>query len=104
MSEIKSEIAEVNAEYFQTALTSQYEQALNEVLKLQGSLNYYEESALSHAELIIENAQKSFLNGAINYIEYFQSIRQALDVKINYINTVKGFNNAVININHLIDQ
>lgn len=104
MAQIKSEMAQVNSDYYLVALTSQYEQSLNEVLKLQGSLKYYEESALSHAELIIDNAHKSFLNGAIDYVEYFQSIRQALEVKFNYINTIKGYNIAVINIEHLINQ
>lgn len=104
MAQIKSEMAQVNSDYYLVALTSQYEQSLNEILKLQGSLNYYEGSALSHAELIIDNAHKSFLNGAIDYVEYFQSIRQALEVKFNYINTIKGYNIAVINIEHLINQ
>ena len=97
-------MAQVNSDYYQIALTNQYEQLLNEVLKHQGSLNYYEENAIPQADLIIENAQKSFLNGAINYIEYFQSMRQAIDIKVNYINTLNGYNQAVINIEHLIGQ
>lgn len=104
MAQIKSEMAQVNSDYYRVALTSQYEQFLNEILKLQGSINFYEENALSHAELIIDKAQKSFLNGAIGYVEYFQSIRQALEVKFNYINTIKGYNAAIINIEHLINQ
>jgi cobalt-zinc-cadmium resistance protein CzcA len=77
---------------------------LNEVLKHQGSLTYYEENALPQANLIIENAKKSFQSGAINYIEYFQSVQQALDIKINYINTLNGYNQAIINIEYLIGK
>ncbi len=103
-SQVKSEMAQINSEYYLTVLEGQYQQQLNEILKHEGSLNYYENEAIPQANLIIENAQKSFLNGAISYIEYFQNVRQALDIRVNYLNTLNNYNQAVINTEYLIGQ
>jgi cobalt-zinc-cadmium resistance protein CzcA len=77
---------------------------LNELLKHKSSLNYYEVKAVPQADVIIENANKSFTNGAIDYIEYIQAMNQALEIKSNYLNTLNNYNQAVINLEYLINQ
>ena len=97
-------MAEVNADYNETILRSSHQQYLNELLKQQSSLNYYEEKAVPQADIIIENANKSFTNGAISYIEFIQAMNQALDIKLNYLKTLNNYNQAVINLEYLINQ
>ena len=97
-------MAETNASYYSTVLQGQYEQQLQEVLKYQSSLIYYKDQAVPQAELIIGNAQKSFENGAIDYVEYFQNLNQGLELKFNYLNTLNGYNQAIINLEYLIGQ
>ena len=82
-------MAQTNAEYYSTVLKGQFEQQLREVLKYQGSLSYYRDKAIPQADLIIGNAQKSFENGAIDYVEYFQNINQGLELKFNFRQYVK---------------
>ncbi len=103
-SELKKQIAETNADYYNTVLQGNYDQHLREVEKYSESLDYYKVKALPQAELIISSAQKSFDNGAINYIEYFQNLNQALELKLNYLNTLNGYNHSVINLEYLIGQ
>ena len=103
-SKLKAEIASVNSEYYQTVLSGQYEQQMNEVLKLRSSLNYYESQALEQTELMISTAQKSYLSGAINYTQYFQSINPAIEIKINYLNTLKNYREALIIMEYLLGQ
>ena len=74
------------------------------VLKYKGSLTYYRNDALFQAKLIIDNAQRSFENGAIDYVEYFQNINKGLELKFNYINTLNGYNQAIISLEYLIGQ
>ena len=97
-------MAQTNANYFSTVLHGQYEQQLLEVLKYQGSLSYYRDKAIPQANLIIGNAQKSFENGAIDYVEYFQNLNQGLELKFNYLKTLNGYNQAIINLEYLIGQ
>jgi cobalt-zinc-cadmium resistance protein CzcA len=103
-SKLKAEIAETNADYNKMMLQSYHQQYLNELLKHKSSLNYYEVKAVPQADVIIENANKSFTNGAIDYIEYIQAMNQALEIKSNYLNTLNNYNQAVINLEYLINQ
>jgi cobalt-zinc-cadmium resistance protein CzcA len=103
-AKLKEQMAETNANYYSTVLQGQYEQQLQEVLKYQGSLSYYKDKAVPQANLIIGNAQKSFDNGAIDYVEFFQNLNQGLVLKFNYLNTLNGYNQAIINLEYLIGQ
>jgi cobalt-zinc-cadmium resistance protein CzcA len=103
-AKLKQQMAQTNASYYETTLQGQYDQQLQEVLKYQNSLTYYRDKAVPQANLIIENAQKSFDFGAIGYVEYFQNINQALQLKYNYLNNLNGYNQAIINLEYLIGQ
>ena len=103
-AKLKEHMAQTNADYYQTVLQGQYEQQLQEVIKYKGSLSYYNDKAVPQANLIIGNAQNSFENGAIGYVEYFQNLNQGLELKFNYLNTLNGYNQAIINLEYLIGQ
>jgi len=103
-AQLRSQMAKTSSEYYSTVLQGRYRQQLEEIAKFQGSLDYYREKAIPQANLILNNARKSFENGAIDYVEYFQNINQALNLKFSYINTLNGYNQAVINLEFLIGQ
>ena len=101
-AKLKTVMAQTKANYYNNVLTGEYQQQLQEVLKFRGSLSYYQEKAVPQANLIIVNAQKSFENGAINYVEYFLNVNSALELKFNYLNTLNGYNQSIINLEYLI--
>ena len=101
---LREQMAKTKLEYFQTTIRGQFRQQVEEVNKFRNSLNYYNEKAIPQANLIIDNAQKSFESGNIDYVEYFQNLNQALNLKFNYLNTLNGYNQAVINLEFLIGQ
>jgi cobalt-zinc-cadmium resistance protein CzcA len=103
-AKLKAHMAQTSANYYSAVLKGQYEQQLQEVMKYRGSLVYYREKAVPQANLIISNAQKSFENGAINYVEYFQNLNQGLALKLNNLNALNGYNQAIINLEYLIGQ
>lgn len=104
VAKLRNEMAQAKADYFSTVLQGQYDQQLKVVFKYRSSLNYSQNKALPQAELIIQNAQKSFENGAIDYLEYFQSLNQGLQLKFNYLNTLNDYNQAIIDLEYLIGQ
>ena len=103
-AKLDMQIAETRASYYGNVLQGQYNQGLQKVLKFQSSLNYYKEKAVPQADLIISNAQLSFENGAIGYVEYFQSLNQGLKIKFNYLSTLNGYNQAVVDLEYLVGQ
>lgn len=101
-AEIEHQIAETEANYLNSMLQSQFEQQLNIVMMNQNSLVYYKNQAIPQANLILKNAQKSFENGAISYIEYFQNVKQAIQIKFSHLNTLKDYNQSVLRLEQII--
>ncbi len=100
-SELEVESATIQADYFNDMLQHQLSQALQEYYKLSQSLDYYDRIGLNQAELLIGNAQKSFENGAIDYVEYVRNIEQAVNIKIQYLDRLNQFNQNIIYIEFL---
>jgi len=93
---------QTQASYYSHVLQNEYDKQLQQVLKYDYSLKYYKQTALHQADLLIENAQKSYENGGIGYIEYFQSLTQGLQMKFGYLETLNAYNQSVINLEYLL--
>jgi len=85
-------------------LQSKYEQALLQYNKHAGAVNYYETTALKNADTIIQTANKQFLNGDINYLDWVLLTNQAIAIQNEYIDAVKNLNNSIIEINSYINE
>ena len=66
--------------------------------KLQVTLNYYEQSALPQAELLLKTAYKQFRLGDIEYVEFFQNTRQAWQIREAYLTEQLRFTQTVIEL------
>ncbi len=100
-SKINQKIAAANASYYQDELSSEYERVLQDYLKYQATLEYYEATALPQATIIIEHSIKSFENGAINYVEYTQGLNTGIEIQKKYFDLLHQYNLSVIAIEYL---
>lgn len=98
------EASRETAEYIRHTLFSEYEQALRELDKNQASLVYYETSALKNADLILSQARKAYQGGEIGYVEYLQSLRNAISIKSNYLQVLHQYNLSVIRVEFFIGK
>lgn len=101
-AELAKQIAQSNSELLHKNLSSQLSQSVQQYEKYKRSLDYYEKNALPQADLILDQAQKSFKAGAIGYMEYFQALNRALTIKNTYLDNLNLFNIAVLNIEFLV--
>jgi len=101
-AKVKEQMASDRASYFHTVLSGRYERQLLEIQKHRSSLDHYIRSGLPQADLLLRNAEKSYENGAIGYIEYFQGLDRALEIKLNYLIALHGYNRAVIELEYLL--
>ena len=88
-------------EYNQALMSGQWERAMQELAKNRNSLEYYERSALQNADLILRQSDTAFKNGEIDYTEYWLAVRNAIQIKENYLNSLNNFNQSVINLEFL---
>jgi cobalt-zinc-cadmium resistance protein CzcA len=96
----RANMAKMQAEYTEEVLMSRYRDQISQVEKFRTSLEYYEQKALPQADMIISNAKKRFENEDLGYIEYLQSLQETIRLRLNYLETVSGYNNAVIELEY----
>jgi len=98
---INQEKSQMIYQYNQTLVEGEWQRAVQELIKNRGSLDYYESSALQNADLLLRQSDAAFRGGEIDYTEYWLSVRNAIQIKENYLNNLNNFNQSVINIEFL---
>jgi cobalt-zinc-cadmium resistance protein CzcA len=98
---INEERSQKTFEYNQTLVAGQWQRAVQEYIKNKSSLDYYESSALENAALLLRHSDTAFRNGEIAYTEYWLSIRNAMQIRENYLNSINNLNQSIINLEFL---
>lgn len=94
-------IAETELQQKRLELETELSNSHAEHQKISESLEYYEQQALPLADEQLEFANKSYFAGEINYVEYSQNIKQAYEIKLDYLELLKRHNRSVIEIKFL---
>jgi len=89
-------------EYQKFNVEKEIENLVIQLDQLQNNLIYYHENALQKADILIHTAQLQFEKEDIEYFEYLQSIKTALDIKMNYLNTLFNYNKTAIELEFYI--
>jgi len=63
--------------------------------------NYFEQSGLKNANLIMKTASLQFQNGDINYLDWALLNNQAISIENDYLEAIHNLNAVVIQINYL---
>jgi len=98
---IKEKIAQTDADYYYKSIMGSYRELIGEFNKYSNSLDYYEKQAIPEADMIIEQATRSYKAGAMDYLEYVQNLNRALSIKQNYLDALNSFNQTIINIEYI---
>lgn len=80
-------------------LGTEYLSAYKQFQKFDEAVLYFRNTALQNAETIISTANKQFLNGEINYLEWVLLMNQALAIQSDYIEAVNNRNMSVAKLN-----
>ena len=76
-AKIQTEVGEKNSLFVRSQLNAAFDQEKKQLETANALQQYYENVALPNAKEINNNADKSFKNGAISYIEFVNSIETA---------------------------
>lgn len=101
-SKIAADVSQQQAEDYKIHLNSRKIQLLNEVSKYEEALSYYETEGKSLSEEILKTANIGFKNGEIDFFQYIQSLENAYEIELQYLENLNNYNQAVIAINYLI--
>ncbi len=108
-SRIKAANLQVQMAHSQLAVvqrnqSSEYHRVLTDYQKFGESLTYYETAALQQARTIISAATRSYNAGESSYFVYLQSLNQAFEINRTYLDTVRGYNQSIIELHYLSGQ
>lgn len=101
-SQLGIKISESDFQNFKLQLSTQYITAIQGFNKYNQSLQYYQTTGVQLANKILSSATKGYQQGEIDYVEYVQSIQQAILLKTDYLQTLNNYNQAVIYLNYLL--
>ena len=95
-------IADQKAIAQKQTLSIEMQKAQGDYLKYIQSVNYYESIGLKQAEDIITTSKRFFEGGhEFDYITYLRNINDAYVIKLKYVESLKNYNQSIININYL---
>ena len=67
-----------NAENYTKSISGNFQSLLDEYNKYSSSVDYYEKQAVPEADLIIEQATRSYKAGALDYLDYVLDTEQGI--------------------------
>ena len=100
-SKIARNIAEQEAIDYRVRLENRQADLLLRLNKYDQMLAYYEDEGEKLSQEIFKTANYSFENGEINFFQYLQSIENALDILIDYMENLNQYNQTAIELNYL---
>ncbi len=103
-AKIKEQVAITNAENYSKSLVGNYRSFLSEYFKFGKSLEYYEKQALPEADIIIEQASRSYRAGAMDYLDYIQNLSRALTIKQNQLEVLNNYNQTIILLENIVGK
>lgn len=72
--------------------------------KYSASLVYYDSIGLKQADDLIAASGRMFSAGESDYIVYLRNLSDAYSIRIKYLETLKNYNQTIINLHYLIGQ
>lgn len=99
----KREVEQLRLEQEDTKLLllKQYQSYLNEYYTAKRSLDYYAKQGVVQADEIARISQVSYEKGEINYIEYIQNLKTAVEIHLQYAQAIHDYNQTIISLNYL---
>ncbi|MEX0275392.1 MAG: efflux RND transporter permease subunit, partial [Flavobacteriaceae bacterium] len=85
----------------QIQLQAKYQMLLSKLENHKKYLAYYETEGNKLAEEILKMAEIGFKNGEIDFFQYIQSIGNAQEIQLGYLDELHNYNKTIIEIEHL---
>ena len=98
---ISEDIARTDAENYSKSVAGTLQSLLDEYRKFSLSVEFYDKQAVPEAEMIIEQATRSYKAGALDYLDYVLTLNRALAIRQNYLDALNNCNQTVISIDYI---
>ena len=101
-SKIAMDKAEQETRNNRILLETKFKQLQAELRKYEEALSYYENEGRQLSREILKTANGSYENGEIDFFQYIQSLENAYDIQLSYLENLNAYNQTIISLNYLI--
>jgi cobalt-zinc-cadmium resistance protein CzcA len=101
-SKVEVEKAKLEFSSLEQEMKLRMEVSLKEFKRLSEQLHYFETRGLEQSKLISQHAELSFYQGELGFLEWTQLMQQSINLKTGYLDALKAYNEAVIEIEFLL--
>src|SRR5690606_33048596 len=101
---VHEEVAKLHTKATEQYIKHNLQQLIAAYKKELNKLEYYENTGVQQAELIIKTARLSFENGEISYLEWTALMNNAVNIQLNYIDAVHQYDRRLIELEYLPGQ
>jgi heavy metal efflux system protein len=102
-SQLQKEKVQHQSADFKITIAARHAQLQRELEKYQQELDFYDTAGKELANETRMAAQKSLKSGEINFLQYVQTMDQAVALELNHLVNLYHYNLTVIELNHLIN-
>ena len=95
------DIARTKKQLTRYQLNTEYAKAQADFVQYKDNLNYFETVGLAEANEILRASRESFRLGSINYYQFIQNLDLSYTLRQNYLETLKNYNQSIINLIYL---
>lgn len=95
-------MAGYSRQQYEVRYNSTYEQLRNELEKYRQNIDYYQTSGKQISDELIKFATSSYEIGEIDFFRYIQSLENATQLRLDYLDNLAKYNQTVIALNYLI--
>ena len=100
-SKIQTKITEMENTEISVAMNQRYKTLMGQLEQQAKELSYYEDEGGLLSDQILKAASGNFQNGEIDFFQYIQSLENAYEIQLNYLDVLNQYNQTVIAINYL---
>lgn len=103
-AKIEMESAQVSADSYFNSIQNQFQIQAQHLQRDRQNLTFFEQTGLPQAELMIDQAQKSYESESIDYISYLQALERGTQIRKDYLNAIRMYNESAISMAYLLGQ
>jgi len=98
---LQTEIVNQQLDYSRNILNTRISQLRSEISKYSRGVQYYNETGRQLSLELYNTALRSYQEGEIDFLDYVITIEQAREIVLSYLDNVRKYNEAVLQLKYL---
>lgn len=103
-AQIGVDIKNLDAQQQKQQLSSRYQELQAALAGYALAIAHYDESGDQLQHELIKTANKAFSGGEIDFFQYIQTLENAANIRINYLENLHLYNQTIIELNYLLND